>query len=445
MPTEVISRIKASGGEYTNLSAWEAARNANLVAGDRVEIAEVYGDINAGGCTFAGWTMDDTRYAIVRPAAGERHAGVWDDAKARATVSTGSCFVIDGLNSMKVVIDGMQLGLTGTQTYSSAVSSTTSAVGSLHVIGCIQKGPGTFDGNCGVRVGVAGNFYFVANIIYDFYSAANQFTCGIRNTSASSAVYAYNNTLYNCGRGVKDDYSNIRAKNNLARACVDGYQGTFHADSTHNASDIASDGPATGRVTFSTGFESAAARDLHITTTDAASLVGTDLSADAYYPFNTDIDAQTVTAWSIGADAQAGASGGGGITGSAAITLDDATVSAAGSTVDPVTGTGAITLDDATVSASGSITEPVTGSASVTLGDVTASGVGSVTDPITGSASITLGDAVVTATGGGADMAGGGIQLYVDLRPLSYSVDLRPVSYTVDLRPVSLRVDLRAA
>lgn len=109
--------------------------------------------------------------------------------------------------------------------------------------------------------------------------------------------------------------------------------------------------------------------------------------------------------------------GGGGINGSAAITLDAVTVSGAGNlpiagaaaiTLASVTaasaakltidGDAAITLASVTVSSAAKLT--IDGDASITLGTVTVASVGTL--PIAGAAAITLGDVTVSATGAGA-------------------------------------------
>jgi len=44
MATEVIHTLKASGGDYTLMSTWEATEQRDLVAADEIEILECYND-----------------------------------------------------------------------------------------------------------------------------------------------------------------------------------------------------------------------------------------------------------------------------------------------------------------------------------------------------------------------------------------------------------------
>ena len=84
MATEVIKSIKASGGDYTSLAAWEAGENRDLVTADEIAVAEIYNDILVNYVDFRfGWTTDDTHRIVLRcpTIAGEYdttyyHAGV---------------------------------------------------------------------------------------------------------------------------------------------------------------------------------------------------------------------------------------------------------------------------------------------------------------------------------------------------------------------------------
>ncbi|MDV7392798.1 hypothetical protein RZS08_15625, partial [Arthrospira platensis SPKY1] len=79
MPTEVISTIRASGGDYTTLSAWEAGEQRNLVTADEIAVAVCYNDWPSGlnnSVTVAGWTTDATRYVKITVAEGHRHNGI---------------------------------------------------------------------------------------------------------------------------------------------------------------------------------------------------------------------------------------------------------------------------------------------------------------------------------------------------------------------------------
>jgi hypothetical protein len=93
---------------------------------------------------------------------------------------------------------------------------------------------------------------------------------------------------------------------------------------------------------------------------------------------------------------------GGGITGSASITLGALTVAGAGTLgPEPITGTGSITLGALTVAGAGTVAGgAITGTGSITLGALTIAGVGTVAGgPVTGTGSITLGALTVAGIG----------------------------------------------
>jgi hypothetical protein len=102
-------------------------------------------------------------------------------------------------------------------------------------------------------------------------------------------------------------------------------------------------------------------------------------------------------------DATLAATGALGINGALSVTLDDATMVATGTqSVTPIVGTLAVTLDDATLNAAGSVA--ITGIVNATLDDAVLSASGSVA--IRGAVSATLDDATLMATGtidGGED------------------------------------------
>jgi len=79
MATEVVHSIRSSGGDYTSLSAWEAAQQRDLVTADEIAVAELYNDWAGDGledaCIVSGWTTSATNYIEIRAADGEAHDG----------------------------------------------------------------------------------------------------------------------------------------------------------------------------------------------------------------------------------------------------------------------------------------------------------------------------------------------------------------------------------
>lgn len=81
MATEIISTVRASGGDYTSLTAWEAGEQGNLVTLDEIHTAVCYNDwsgsglVETAGVTIDGSTTDATRYLKITVAEGHRHDG----------------------------------------------------------------------------------------------------------------------------------------------------------------------------------------------------------------------------------------------------------------------------------------------------------------------------------------------------------------------------------
>lgn len=91
MPTVVTHTLRASGGDYTTMSAWEAGEQRDLVALDEQEVLECYNDWPGGlvdNCTVAGWTTDSTRDITITVLAGHRHNGVLGDGFYMTTASS---------------------------------------------------------------------------------------------------------------------------------------------------------------------------------------------------------------------------------------------------------------------------------------------------------------------------------------------------------------------
>lgn len=89
MPTEVVHSIGAAG-DYTSVSAWEAAQQADFVAADEIHIGEVANEaIAESSLLFLGSTTDSTRKWLLRAASGAEHGGV-PGAGARVTFSATS-------------------------------------------------------------------------------------------------------------------------------------------------------------------------------------------------------------------------------------------------------------------------------------------------------------------------------------------------------------------
>jgi hypothetical protein len=74
-----ISTIKASGGDYTSLAAWEAANQADIT-GLGPEEAECYDLDDTTSCAIAGWTTTASDYVRVYAVSASRNNGVANES-----------------------------------------------------------------------------------------------------------------------------------------------------------------------------------------------------------------------------------------------------------------------------------------------------------------------------------------------------------------------------
>ena len=304
MPTEVIHTLRASGGDYSLISTWEAAQQRDLVAADEVAILECYNDWPSGlndSVDINGWTTDATRKIIVRSAAGQCHDGTpgygfyisksltWgkivrvntpnvliQGIEARNTAGAGSAFYC-GLNSWSVLFDrciGQSKGGTGEAAFYLARES-------AH--------------NCLAR-GVSG-----AGQGYGHSTGGSWYGFKAYNCVAEGLTYGFG-----VGNGASENESADK-RNCVAYGCTTGYIiGSGHGASTNNA---ASDGatntpPGTSPYTSNVAsgdFEDTASKNFHLAS--GSGLIGK--GANLYTSLTVDVDGDewpASGAWDIGFD-----------------------------------------------------------------------------------------------------------------------------------------------
>ena len=307
MPTEVISTIRASGGDYTTLSAWEAGEQRNLVTADEIAVAVCYNDWPSGlndNVTVAGWTTDATRYVKITVAEGHRHdgapqSGFWITRTTAAQVvrsgQTGTVIEwVDAFSNNTSATDGRAFYLTAAGTVrnciarsaytgSSTINFCLDSTAASDVIGCLSIG-----GYNGVRTN--------GRILNCVVTGA---TLGVVRSSLLTVknTVSYNNTT-NWGSG------------------------SYDAGSSNNATSSATDDTPNANVGItgvtSADFANAAANDFHLSSGSVLRGAGVNLYSD----FTTDIDGDTWPssgAWDIGFDHYVAAGG--------SLTIDSITAS----------------------------------------------------------------------------------------------------------------------
>src|SRR5688572_11801988 len=232
MAQEIIHTIiPGGGGDYTTLPAWEAAQQRDLVAADQIAVAECYaGASTAGACVLTGWTTDATRYTIIRAATGQRHNGIPGAGYRHTSADTVPALVF---NTHTGRVEGIELANTSTGNCINVVEPVTGH--SVWIDGCLLIG-GTQSVYSAAASAV--NIYVVNCIIMDASFA------GTNADSANVTMHVYNNTVINCGLGIRNNTGVVRPKNNIVQGGTSCFAGTMTASATNISSDATS--PQTG-------------------------------------------------------------------------------------------------------------------------------------------------------------------------------------------------------
>ena len=304
---------------FASLSEWDtamAARGKGIVAADETHIVDCCGaTADSAGVTVSGWTTNATHRVLIQGNASHangRHAGVWSTSKYRLSVvgtDTTPCLYV---NDDDIDVLGIQLNPLGNGNYANMGFNTGTGVTSANTgkwKELVIKNSASLSATSGNPTGAVLKsnssvpMYFANSIIYDFKRNDGSGR-GIDHNYPD--VYLYNVTVQNCAIGVNGENSYIRAKNVIAQDCTNGFNGSFHAVSNYNISDIAADAPGANSKQATVSFLDKANDNFHLADGDtAAKGWGLNLTADANFPFTDDIDGETRPAsglWCAGAD-----------------------------------------------------------------------------------------------------------------------------------------------
>jgi hypothetical protein len=321
MATTVIHTIKPSGGDYTSLSAWEAAQQRDLVALDEIAVAECYAFEDTTRVTIDGWTTDATRNIIVRPAPGAQAQIPWSTSAYRLKVNVGA-----GSNVLSIVepytqieriqIQAVGIGQDTTFGYNGVnIGAGTSASGSI-VSGCYIKGDYTsWSAGTTSCIGIVaaadinGDLFLRNNVIEGFTFPTLANGIGIRVINHSSGkTYIDNCTIVNCGSCLVDGYSDMVVRNTLVIPTVGGtgFGASFGAGTNYNASSDATAIGANSRTSQTFTFRNAQVGDYRLRGNDTGARgFGVNLSSGVVGSFTTDFfgqDRNRSISWDIGAD-----------------------------------------------------------------------------------------------------------------------------------------------
>lgn len=296
MATIIIKTIKSAGGDYTSRSAYEAGEQGDLVTADQVRKAEIYAFADSTSIVVDGSTTDATRYMWFHVVPTDRHAGVYDSAKARVSVN------LDGATVN--VVDPYCLyefdQIENTHANGKGIGSSSTVYAGFVVNACIITGAGS--GTTGIAVGNGYTPEHTRNCVIKGWGTGVQDWYG-------SNPYIDNNTIINCGTGIHRNAGTMTVKNCYVGNCTTEYSGDMTRTTCAHSSATVYSG-STASVAYSTANftnVTAGSENLHLVSGSALIDVGTDLSAS----FTVDIDGVTRSGtWDIGADEYVAAAGG---------------------------------------------------------------------------------------------------------------------------------------
>lgn len=312
MPTERVKTIRASGGDYTSLSAWQAGELGlgvgDLVARDEIAVAECYNDwtgngLNeAAGVTISGWTTDATRYVCVRPAPGHGHKGM-PGTGFRINRATGTVLTVSQAHTL---IDGIEVihtldsngfnyavfttvqctirNVIGRAAFVVFSSDSNSLTLPAKWIQCLALPAGPARAPTGFGAASAGSDYFLAVNCVVGDGCATGFA--ISNLASFRNHTLINCVAYSCSTASYTGAANAASSNNAA---TDGVANTPPGSSPYSSDVVAGD------------FVNAAAKDFHLSA--GSGLIGQ--GSNQYGTVSLDVDGgswPSSGAWDIGFD-----------------------------------------------------------------------------------------------------------------------------------------------
>lgn len=301
---ESVSTLQASGGDYTVATTWEAATDNDNVTGTVSPVLACAAEVFNQNVTLNGSTNNATYFRIVRPQSGAFHTGIRDTGVRFYSTSSPALGVINiGENYSQVQDVAASLTLNSTAVRGTLVSAATlDAANPGGFIGCIATQSN--NAGSGVSYGCHTNSAFMGQIMFvDCLGDACESSNFRMESNTSSNPVVYNCTSAGSGTGYFAGSNGTKVIRNSL-----GYNNTtdFSANwdtAEYNASADTSAPGTNSRTSQTFTFVNAAGFDYHLASGDAgAKDFGTDLSADAKYAFDDDIDRVTRSgSWDIGA------------------------------------------------------------------------------------------------------------------------------------------------
>lgn len=284
-----------SGQTYTALGTWESDTDNDNVTGNVSPVLACLAAQYDDTVVMSGSTNDATRFRIIRPQASNFHTGVRGTGVRFYRTAAANVLTLSESNShIQDVVARVQCN--SGSNFGVFVSSTTGTL--KFFVGCIAAN--------GTNVGAGGVDGFSGNTNSQ---SARCIDCLGDNCDGSQFVNSNTHTLimYNCTAiggvfGFVRNAGTMTCKNCLAHGSSSAdFSGTI--TKTNCASEDATADGTGARASQTFTFVNAGANNYHLSTADGgAKDFGTDLSADATFAFDDDIDRALFVTWDIGFD-----------------------------------------------------------------------------------------------------------------------------------------------
>lgn len=301
-----------AGRDFTSLGLWETDNDRNMVTDTKSLSIEAFDDAASfdTNCQPAGATTSTTYYPVVRVAAGSIHDGTPNNG---VFLDIGNKIAFNVLDQNYHIQDFIvrHTGTTATG-YIGCRYNGTDLDGSVYV-GMIcwdfdNSSTGYPDGFSDQGDAETSGYVNCIDTGLTTHQTNGSFRMG---QTAGHTVFVYNCTARGNGHGFMALGGTEIIKNCLgaAEASFDDFFGTWSTKEYVAAQDATGTGTGS-RANQTFTFVDVANDDLHLSTSDVGALdFGEDMSADSVYAYNDDIDGDTITTFSMGADSHVAAGG----------------------------------------------------------------------------------------------------------------------------------------
>jgi len=286
--------------DFSALANWEVDNDRDLVADDKSLVLEAFDDETSfdDSINMAGSTTSSTLFRILRAASGEGHDGTSNNGVHFASTTDMASVAHFQLNETNVHCQDLIVSI--------AVNSA----------------------NLNVGFGIIADTFMIGMIGFDFINNGSSVArgmnltgtailCLIENCENQAFLLATDSVMYNCiaiGNaltGFFDNGSTQSVKNCLSDGNTTDFGSFSGATLDSNASGDTTASGTGARISQTFTFVNASGNDYHLDTGDSgARNFGTDLSGDATFAFDDDIDFELFDTWDIGFDESQVAAGG---------------------------------------------------------------------------------------------------------------------------------------